>query len=209
MNRLPPLLAVFAIAALVLVGSSIVATSRSGSNGSLAHISPVDAGPSRPSPVHSTRTGAPQNVVHDGSGEHKAGAAGALLRHGLASPATESGAPQPTSVVGSALTGTPNDVTWQGTISYVSASYGPRYLALPLPRGTVARICGPAACLTRTSTDYGPDQRVHPDRIADVSAADFETLSGVPLSFGLFPGSVTIERKGGPQLPPTDQGGTP
>jgi hypothetical protein len=105
---------------------------------------------------------------------------------------------------GGQFTGTPADVTYQGTIAYADPKYGPLYLALPEPRGTVARICGPAGCVTRTSTDYGPDQRVHPDRIADVSSTDFVTICGVPLEFGLCPGSVTIERRPSVTLPPTD-----
>lgn len=95
--------------------------------------------------------------------------------------------------------------TEQGTLSFVDRSYGPLYLAIPEPRGTIATICGPAACVTRASTDYGPDQRVHPDRIADLSAVDFETVCGVSTSFGLCPGSVTILRRPGLlTLPPTD-----
>ena len=101
------------------------------------------------------------------------------------------------------LTGTPADFTSQGSIAWAAPKYGPLYLALPEPRGTVARICGPADCVTRTSTDYGPDQRIYPDRIADVSARDFPAICGVPLSFGRCPGSVTILSR--PKLPETDQ----
>ena len=104
---------------------------------------------------------------------------------------------------GGQFTGTPADVTYSGTIAYADESYGALYLALPEPRGTLATICGPRDCITRTSTDYGPDQRVHPDRIADVSSVDFEAICG-ELRFGTCPGSVTIERRPRLTLPPTD-----
>jgi hypothetical protein len=109
-----------------------------------------------------------------------------------------------------------------GTLSYVDPSYGPLYLALPFPRGTVAMVCGPADCVLRRSTDFGPDQRVHPDRIADLSASDFEIVCGFTpaerIAAGLCAGTVELEppvdpaddrmrvEDGGPAftLPPTD-----
>lgn len=94
-------------------------------------------------------------------------------------------------------------VAFEGTISYADRSFGPRYLALPELRGTVADICGPAGCVRRASTDFGPDQRVHPDRIADVSAADFGLVCGLPLAFGVCPGTVTIVSR--PPLPATER----
>jgi hypothetical protein len=115
-----------------------------------------------------------------------------------------------TSGIGTALMG--------GTLSYVDPSYGPLYLALPFPRGTVATVCGPADCVLRRSTDFGPDQRIHPDRIADLSARDWMVVCGQPLSAGLCAGTVELEppiapaddrmriEDGGPvfTLPPTD-----
>jgi hypothetical protein len=127
---------------------------------------------------------------------------------GASVPATSLAADAPTGAIGSVLLG--------GTLSYVDAKYGPEYLALPFPRGTVAEICGPGDCVTRRSTDYGPDQRVHPGRIADLSAADFVRVCGVPLSAGLCRGTVELEppvneaddrmrqEDAGPTLPPTD-----
>jgi hypothetical protein len=114
------------------------------------------------------------------------------LADGEAGPLLSIGSEEPTGEVGTVLIG--------GTLSYVDAKYGPDYLALPFPRGTVAEICGPADCVTRRSTDYGPDQRVHPDRIADLSAADFVRVCGVPLSAGLCRGSVELE----PSVSPDD-----
>lgn len=107
-------------------------------------------------------------------------------------PVRPGGNPQPTGAVGAALIG--------GVLSYVAPRYGPEYLALPFPRGTVAEICGPADCVLRRSTDFGPDQRVHPDRIADLSAADWQVVCGLPLSRGTCRGTVELE----PPVDPSD-----
>lgn len=94
-----------------------------------------------------------------------------------------------------------------GKASWVRASLGPRYLALPnTKRGTRVRICGEAACVVRTQTDVGPNQKVHPDRIADLSRRDFEKVTGLSTpEHGTA--VVTVEYLGrGPKatLPPTD-----
>ena len=105
-------------------------------------------------------------------------------RGGGSKPETAASSPAPTGGIGSVLIG--------GVISYVGPRFGPSYLALPFPRGTVAQVCGPLGCITRRSTDFGPDQRVHPNRIADVSASDFTAICG-PLSIGLCRGSVELD----------------
>lgn len=98
-----------------------------------------------------------------------------------------------------------------GDASYVAPGYGSGYLALPDHRwgrpGIRVRICGPATCSVRTSTDSGPDlpmQRA--GRIADLSYVLFGSLCGCdPSTRGTIP--VTVERLGrGPEitLPPTD-----
>jgi hypothetical protein len=94
-----------------------------------------------------------------------------------------------------------------GVVSWVPDSLGHRYLALPV-RGEplTVELCGPADCAVLTQTDLGPDRRVHPDRIADVSRSMFEALCGCPASTGLFRGSWRVV---GEQLPETDTGGTP
>lgn len=67
-----------------------------------------------------------------------------------------------------------------GRASWVASSLGDRYLALPrVRRGTRVRICGAVGCVERVSTDVGPDQRVFPDRVADMSRRDFEAVSGL------------------------------
>jgi hypothetical protein len=83
----------------------------------------------------------------------------------------------------------------QGIWAYADASHGPRYLAIPEGRNWQVRVCGPAACLDRLSTDAGPElwlQKPPHDRIGDLSAAMFEEVCGVPISLGLCPGSYTI-----------------
>jgi hypothetical protein len=95
-----------------------------------------------------------------------------------------------------------------GRASFVSAKYGPRYLALPdAPRGTLVRVTGPGGSVRRVSTDVGPDQGVFPDRVADLSYSDFEVVCG-PRAHerGLGTCAVTVEWIGGRTLtpPPTD-----
>jgi len=72
----------------------------------------------------------------------------------------------------------------RGVASFVRASLGARYLAARLPKGTRLRVCGPVGCITGTVNDYGPSKRVHPERIVDLSAADFTRVCG-PLSVGV------------------------
>lgn len=94
-----------------------------------------------------------------------------------------------------------------GIASFVGPSYGPEYLALPEGPGVTVRICGPAACVTRTSTDAGPDlamQRAR--RVADLSFADFAEVCGCdPWLVGLTP--VTVDYGAAPTAPPTDAAG--
>jgi hypothetical protein len=103
------------------------------------------------------------------------------------------------------LAGTP--VERQGLISHVGSGFPRSYLALPCKRGNVrcsltVRLCGPADCVVMAQTDYGPSQRLFPDRIADVHPAVFERICGLPAIRGLCPGSwVAIVP---PTLPPTD-----
>lgn len=77
----------------------------------------------------------------------------------------------------------------------IASTYGPGfagYLALPEGRGIRVRVCGPAACVVRTSNDAGPAlsaQRA--GRVVDLSVADFETVSGSGWRRGLV--RVTVE----------------
>lgn len=90
----------------------------------------------------------------------------------------------------------------------------PDYLALPCrtaanrPCFIRVKLCGPAACVTMRQTDYGPSQRIHPNRIADVTPRLFEKLCGVPSGRGLCEGSWHVVGKAPssgsrPTLPPT------
>ena len=54
--------------------------------------------------------------------------------------------------------------------------------AARLPRGTLIRICGPAACIERIVNDYGPGI---PNRVVDLMPGDFRRVCGCPTSAGL------------------------
>lgn len=90
----------------------------------------------------------------------------------------------------------------RGVISHMGSGFPDRYLALPVKPFLTVELCGPADCVILAQNDYGPDQRVHPDRIADVSAAMFERLCGCPSSAGVMRGSWTVV--GDRSLPATD-----
>ena len=125
--------------------------------------------------------------------------------------------PAPANVAGSEGTSVPTTpmpashlASRQGEISHMGPEYPRSYLALPCKHGNMrchltVRLCGPADCVTMRQTDYGPSQRIYPDRIADVSVAVFERICGVPARFGLCPGSWTaVESRPRVTLPPTD-----
>lgn len=80
-----------------------------------------------------------------------------------------------------------------GLASYVRASLGSRYLALPAGPGVRVRICGPVACVTRISTDAGPSLSMQRHgRIADLSRMDFARICGCrPEAAGLVRVSVS------------------
>lgn len=103
----------------------------------------------------------------------------------------------------------------QGDLVGVASTYGPGYrglTAVPVRewRGRDVRICygtsartvigrdgysvvaGPGRCLVRVANDYGPDQRVHPDRVVDLDVRDFERLCGCGWRVGVLSG-VTVE----------------
>ena len=69
--------------------------------------------------------------------------------------------------------------TLSGIASFMAPGYGARYLALPGGPGQRVTICGPAACVTRISTDAGPDKAMQrAGRIADLSFHDFAAVCG-------------------------------
>ena len=61
--------------------------------------------------------------------------------------------------------------------------------AARLPRGTLIRVCGPAACIERIVNDYGPGI---PNRVVDLMPADFRTVCGCPISAGLTKVTVYV-----------------
>ena len=80
----------------------------------------------------------------------------------------------------------------RGRASWVHAGLGDRYLAARMPKGTGLRICGALGCVTRIVIDYGPSKRKHPDRIVDLSRADFAEICGHPETLGTCPVRVTV-----------------
>ena len=101
-----------------------------------------------------------------------------------------------------------SDTSREGTVTHMGAGYPDDYLALPCQRngvqcGLLVELCGPAACRVMRQVDYGPSQRVHPDRIADVSVSTFEYLCGCPASRGRFEGRWSVVEPA-LTLPPTD-----
>ena len=112
----------------------------------------------------------------------------------------------PVDVLGAMVRAERDQVTRDGVISHMGSYPVPDdYLALPCKRGNVhcgllVELCA-VECVVLRQTDYGPSQRVHPDRIADVSPRMFERVCGVPASYGLCAGSWTAIEA--PRLPET------
>ncbi len=73
----------------------------------------------------------------------------------------------------------------------VASWYDNGTTAMRLPRGTEVRVCGPADCVQRTITDYGPNARIHPERVVDLTPGDFVVVCGCSLRAGLT--RVTVE----------------
>ncbi len=75
------------------------------------------------------------------------------------------------------------------TVSGQATFYDNGTTAMRLPRGTVVRICGPAGCLLRTVTDYGPEK---PDRVVDLYRPDFFRICGCPSWSGVVKVTVGV-----------------
>ena len=89
---------------------------------------------------------------------------------------------------------------YTGNAGWAVPSLGARYLAVRLPRGTGVSVCGPGACWTTKTTDYGPSSRIRPSRIADIAVGQWERVCGVSRSRGLCRVQITPLPPG----PPTD-----
>ena len=79
------------------------------------------------------------------------------------------------------------------SVTGTASTYGPGYdgyLALPAGPGIHVRICGAGGCIDRVSNDKGPVPSLH--RVADLSVADFEYVSGLPWTRGLCRVSVEV-----------------
>ncbi|HEV8490400.1 MAG TPA: hypothetical protein VGQ58_11495 [Candidatus Limnocylindrales bacterium] len=66
------------------------------------------------------------------------------------------------------------------TLSGYASYYDRGSTAMRLPRGTLVVICGKGGCIERTVTDYGPNETVHPERVADLYRPDFFAICGCP-----------------------------
>jgi hypothetical protein len=100
--------------------------------------------------------------------------------------------------------------TARGTASHVGTQFGDDYLAIPEHRwgqpGLLVEVCGAAACVTRRSTDAGPDLAMQrAGRIVDLNAWDFERVCGCDASMGLT--RVTVEYLAEIRLPDTSTEG--
>jgi hypothetical protein len=91
-----------------------------------------------------------------------------------AAPAGRASVDTPAVAAGSALK--PPRATFSGYASF----YDHGTTALRLPRGTLVIICGNGGCIERRVTDYGPNARVHPERVADLYRPDFFRICGCP-----------------------------
>jgi hypothetical protein len=113
--------------------------------------------------------------------------------------ATTSSAPQaaPAGGIDSPLTAR------HGKAGYAVRSLGLHYLAIPEGPGVRVSICHEDRCITRVSTDAGPDKAMQRSgRVADVAIVDFRYLCRCdPAVVGLI--DVTI-LYGAPSLPATD-----
>ena len=89
----------------------------------------------------------------------------------------------------------------------MGAGYPDDYLALPIGPGHTVVACGPARCLTLTSTDAGPARSaLLRGIIGDLSVALFTRLCGCSPSQGRFEGSWRLavpEARPKMTLPPT------
>jgi len=93
-----------------------------------------------------------------------------------------------------------SDAPLTGNAGWAVPSLGALYLAVRLPRGTVVTVCGPGACWTTRTTDYGPSSRIKPSRVVDIAVGHWREVCGLSPSRGLC--RVTIVRT--PMAPATD-----
>ncbi len=111
-------------------------------------------------------------------------------------------APRPTPV---GTSSTSAIVAWSGPIRPVpgtpgpdvgeASTYGPGYaglIAVPRRGRWLVRIIWHGRSVVRSTNDYGPDQRLFPDRVIDLDVATFEALSGEDWTRGIL-APVTVQ----------------
>lgn len=80
----------------------------------------------------------------------------------------------------------------RGIASNMGPKYPSWYLALPEGAGRLVKVCGRVTCVTRRSTDAGPDKAMQrKGRVVDLSVRDFEKITGWGWRRGLAPVTVT------------------
>ncbi|HEY6058590.1 MAG TPA: hypothetical protein VIV06_11190 [Candidatus Limnocylindrales bacterium] len=89
-------------------------------------------------------------------------------------------APQPAPVAGETI-----------VLHGIASWYDNGTTAMRWTRGAHVRICGPGGCVLRRVTDYGPDGRLHPERVVDLMPVDFVAVCGCSPRIGLT--TVTVE----------------
>lgn len=98
--------------------------------------------------------------------------------------------------------GTPLEAV-QGPANYASASHGPVYLAMRLPRGSVVDIEGPGGSwIGATVNDYGPSKAG--GKVADIALVHWLDICALPKSRGTCDVVITIRSRGPVRLPATD-----
>ncbi len=76
-----------------------------------------------------------------------------------------------------------------------ASTYGPGYaglIAVPRRGRWLVRIIWHGRSVVRSTNDYGPDQRLFPDRVIDLDVATFEALSGEDWTRGIL-APVTVQ----------------
>jgi len=106
--------------------------------------------------------------------------------------------PRPAPVVRTArqVTGTIASVAGMPKADYGQAStYGPAYgglIAVPHRGHWLVKIIWHGRYLIRRTNDYGPDQRLYPNRVIDLDVATFQALSGESWTRGILSGVTVV-----------------
>jgi hypothetical protein len=76
-----------------------------------------------------------------------------------------------------------------------ASTYGPAYgglIAVPHRGHWLVKIIWHGRYLIRRTNDYGPDQRLYPNRVIDLDVATFQALSGESWTRGIVSGVTVV-----------------